>query len=150
MEITGFGLSEVDHDRIQYVVLLTEYRHEWVIIRHKHRDVWEMPGGKREQGEQLLHAACRELYEETGAVSAQLTPYGVYLMNGSYGMNFHARIDELGELPDYEIAEIAFCKSLPAGLSYGDIYYRMYKEWMELNNKISIETYSVRYGRTSE
>lgn len=104
---------------------------------------WELPGGKREKDEPLLKAASRELYEETGAIDVELTPYGIYLMNGSYGMNFHARILELGQLPDYEIAEITFCADLPDGLGYGNIYYKMYDEWNNLRNKAELKKYNV-------
>ncbi|MGN7456025.1 NUDIX domain-containing protein [Paenibacillus pasadenensis] len=141
MEISSFGLTEVEHEKIKYVVLLAEYRDELVIVRNKTRNTWELPGGKRELDEPLLKAARRELYEETGAVDVDLTPYGIYLMNGSYGMNFHARIYELGELPDYEIAEIKFCKSLPDGLGYGDIYYKMYAEWNQIKDKYELKKY---------
>ena len=140
-EITSYGLTEVDYEKIKYVVLLAEYRDEWVTIRNKNRTVWELPGGKRERNEPLLKAASRELYEETGAIDFELTPYGIYLMNGSYGMNFHARIHKLGELPDYEIAEIRLCKSLPDGLGYGDIYYKMYADWNERKGKPELITY---------
>jgi 8-oxo-dGTP diphosphatase len=104
-----------------------------------------LPGGKREAGEQLLKAASRELYEETGAIDFELTPYGIYLMNGSYGMNFHARIYKLDKLPDYEIAEIKLCKSLPDGLAYENIYYRMYEEWNQKTNKDRLVKYRVQY-----
>jgi len=145
MEITTFGLGEVNNDRIQYVVLLAEYGGKFVLVRNKNRTTWELPGGKREEGEQILAAASRELYEETGAVDFELIPYGVYLMNGSYGMNFYVKIAELGQLPEYEIAEIKCCKSLPAGLAYGDIYYKMHADWDKFNNKALLTKYRVQY-----
>jgi 8-oxo-dGTP diphosphatase len=141
MEITSYGLTEVEYEKIKYVVLLTEYRNELVIIRNKNRATWEIPGGKRETDEPLLKAASRELYEETGAIDFDLTPYGIYLMNGSFGMNFYARIYELGDLPDYEIAEIKFCKSLPDGLGYGNIYYKMFDEWNNYIGKNELKNY---------
>ena len=141
MEITSYGLTDIEYEKIKYVVMLTEYRNKLVIINHKNRTTWELPGGKREKDEPLLKAASRELYEETGAIDMELTPYGIYLMNGSYGMNFHARIVELGNLPDYEISEIKFCVTLPDGLGYGNIYYQMHDEWKNLRNKNELKTY---------
>ncbi len=145
MEILSFNLSEVKYDLIKYVVLIAEYKEQLVIIRNKNKTIWELPGGKREEGEQILKAASRELFEETGATDFELTPYGIYLMNGSYGMNFYVKIVELGKLPDYEIAEIKFCNSLPDGLGYGDIYYNMHRDWIEIKNRDNLSKYRVQY-----
>jgi len=59
MEIISFGLSEVDYDKIKYVVMIAEYKENLVIIKNKNKDVWELPGGKREIGEPLLQEASR-------------------------------------------------------------------------------------------
>ena len=40
----------------------------WLLVRHSARKTWELPGGHREPDETPLEAACRELYEETGAL----------------------------------------------------------------------------------
>jgi 8-oxo-dGTP diphosphatase len=146
MEITSFGLSEVYYDKIKYVVMIAEYKENLVIIKNKNKVLWEFPGGKREEGEQLLKAASRELYEETGAVSFELIPYGIYLMNGSYGMNFYLNIEEIGPLPDYEIEEILFCNTLPDQLGYGEIYYKMYDEWNEIKDKRKLKKYKIKYS----
>lgn len=145
MEIINFKLNEVDHEKIKYVVMIAEYEGKLVIIKNKNKSLWEMPGGKREEGQQLLKAASRELFEETGAVQFELVPYGVYLMNGSYGMNIYAKITEIGPLPDYEIQEIRFCETLPDGLDYGDIYYTMYEEWCQIEDKTPFVKYKIDY-----
>jgi 8-oxo-dGTP diphosphatase len=145
MEIRSFELSDIKYSQIKYVVLLTEYKNELVMIRHKDRTLWELPGGKREEGELILEAASRELYEETGAISFELIPYGIYWLNGSYGINFYAKIIELGVLPDYEIAEIKLSRSLPAGLNYGAIYYKLYDDWNVIKSKKDFKTYKINY-----
>ncbi|TCZ79332.1 NUDIX domain-containing protein [Paenibacillus albiflavus] len=149
MEITSFSLSEVNYEKIKYVVMIAEYKEKLVIIKNKNKVLWELPGGKREVGEQLLKAASRELYEETGAVSFELIPYGIYLMNGSYGMNFYVNIKEIGPLPDYEIEEIRFCDKLPNQLGYGEIYYKMYDEWNEIKDKRKLKKYKIKYSDSS-
>lgn len=150
MEITSYGLSEVDYDKIKYVVMIAEYKEKLVIIKNKNKDLWELPGGKREKGEQLLKAASRELYEETGALAFELIPYGIYLMNGSYGMNFYVRIKEIGPLPDYEIEEVRFCTALPDQLEHGYIYYKMYDEWNDIKDKRNLKKYKIKHNETKE
>lgn len=95
MECTWFGLNEIDSNEIKYVVMIAEYSNQLIIIRNKQRLLWELPGGKKEQYEDLIQAASRELYEETGATQFELTPFAVYLMNGSYGMMFFVKVNEL-------------------------------------------------------
>lgn len=150
MEITSFSLSEVDYDKIKYVVMIAKYNENLVIIKNKNKDLWELPGGKREAGEPLLKAASRELYEETGAVCFELIPYGIYLLNGSYGMNFYVNIEKIGKLPDYEIEEIKFCSQLPEQLCYGDLYYRMHDEWNGLKDKSTLKKYKIMYSEIKQ
>lgn len=97
----------------RYAVILARYRGKWVFCRHRARKTWEVPGGHREAGEQIAAAARRELYEETGAVRYGLSPVCAYSVSGSinageerFGMLYAARIEELGPLPPFEIAEI--------------------------------------------
>lgn len=60
------------------VVVVSRYRNQWILVRHKERLTWEVPAGHREPQETLEAAACRELYEETGAAEFELYPVGVY------------------------------------------------------------------------
>lgn len=46
----------------------------WLLVRHSARKTWELPGGHREPDETPLEAACRELYEETGALGSVCAP----------------------------------------------------------------------------
>lgn len=145
MECTWFGLDEINSNEIKYVVMIAEYQNQLIIIRNKLRQQWELPGGKREKNEDLIQAASRELYEETGAVQFELTPFAVYLMNGSYGMMFFVKVTELYELPSYEIEEIRLVAQLPENLLYGPVYYDMYAKWLDAK-KLNLRSYVINYN----
>ncbi|KRE36772.1 NUDIX hydrolase [Paenibacillus sp. Soil522] len=145
MECAWYGLEEIEENEIEYVVMITEYQNQLVIIRNKKRQLWELPGGKRENNEDLIQAASRELYEETGAVKFELTPYGIYLLNGSYGMVFFANISIFDELPDYEIDEIKLVDSLPENLLYGNVYYDMHGRWKQQDVR-NLARHSIDYN----
>jgi len=121
--------DEVEDAQLIYVVIAAKYGQRWVFCRHKQRSTWEIPGGHREADETVLDAAHRELWEETGAVQAELFPLCVYQVNeNSCGMLFYARITELGELPaGYEIGEVLLSDMLPEHLTYPGIQPKLFE-----------------------
>ncbi|MGE5605581.1 MAG: NUDIX hydrolase [Bacteroidota bacterium] len=80
------------------------------MVRHRQRSTWEVPGGHREDQEDSQKAAERELYEETGAEEFKVFPVSAYSVKNSgivtFGKLFYAEIKTLGNLPNFEIAEI--------------------------------------------
>jgi len=109
----------------KYVVMLSNYQGEMLLSRHKARETWELQGGHIEQGETPLAAAKRELYEESGAIDYEIEPlfdYQVDEINDKVnGVVFKVTINELGELPESEIAEIKKFKKLPENLTYPEV-----------------------------
>jgi len=55
----------------KHVLVICQNGDKWLLTNHKKRGL-EFPGGKRESGESLEEAARREVFEETGAILAEL------------------------------------------------------------------------------
>ncbi|MBQ9747324.1 MAG: NUDIX domain-containing protein [Clostridia bacterium] len=116
-------LDEYPDHMLKYVVIVSRYRGQWVLCRHRERATWEIPGGHIEPGESALDAARRELFEETGATRYELTPVNIYAVKGkvdyTMGLLCFAELWELGAIPEgSEIAEVAFFDALPQALTY--------------------------------
>lgn len=139
-----FEINDIEHETIRFVVIVTKYKGKFVIIRNKNRGGWEIPGGHREKGETLLATATRELYEETGATKFELEQFGIYQLNGSYGMIFYAEVYHFAELPEYEIEEIKFVEKYPEGLNFGEMYYILLDKWTDYDAKGS-QKYTLTY-----
>lgn len=109
----------------QFVVILSVYHGKLMLSRHKNRSTWETQGGHIEGGESPIEAAGRELYEESGAVKYLLSPAFDYRAGDGTlwgnGVVFIAEIDEIGALPESEMAEVTFFHQLPPDLTYPEI-----------------------------
>ncbi len=120
--------DNVEDELLKFAVIVSKYNGKWVFCKHKNRNTYEVPGGHREDEEDIINTAKRELYEETGAVSYELKEVCVYSVeddndvtsNGqeSYGMLYYADIKELGVLPDMEMELVVFFENIPEELTY--------------------------------
>jgi 8-oxo-dGTP diphosphatase len=120
--------EEVEDKLLKFAVIVSRYQDKWVFCKHKERTTYEVPGGHREEGEDIRDTAVRELFEESGALSYELHKVCVYSVdreeepdNGdkeSYGMLFYAEIKEFGALPDMEMESINFFEDVPKNLTY--------------------------------
>jgi len=124
-----------------FVVIFCRYQDMWLYCRARDRDCFETAGGHIEQGESTLEAAKRELYEETGAISYDITPVFDYSVekesNYTTGQVFLAHIHELGESPDYEMAETKLFDSMPESMRFPQILPVLYKRmqvWLNLHS----------------
>ena len=112
-------------DKLKYVVIVAKYDESLIYVRHKERTTWEIPGGHIEEGESAYEAACREIFEESGALKfymEEICNYSVEV-NGvkSFGSLMFADISEISELPESEIAEVIFSDKMPENLTYPHI-----------------------------
>ena len=77
----------VDDALLKFAVIISQSNGKWVFCKHKERDTYEVPGGHREEGEDILDTAKRELQEETGAVKFDIEPLCVYSVTGKNSVN---------------------------------------------------------------
>ena len=128
--VTFHPLNEVDDELIKYAVVVARYGEKWIFCRHRDRATWEIPGGHREPGETPLETARRELYEETGAVEADIHVVGAYHLT-DYGLLCFAEVNKLENIPDSsEIQEIQLCDVIPGELTYGAVHAQLF-EWVQ-------------------
>ena len=125
---------ETTEHPLKYAVILARSGGKWLLCRHRDRQTWEIPGGHREEGEEIDRAARRELFEETGAVEFGLSPVCFYSVTGEinagterFGKLYFAEIEKLGPLPPFEIAETRLFDELPEALTYPDIQPELFR-----------------------
>ena len=129
----------------RFVVIFARYQDKWLYCRMKGADTWGTAGGRIEKStdgeytETPLEAAKRELYEETGALKFDITPAFDYSVSipteSSNGQVFFATIHELGELPEYEMAEVGLFNSIPDKMRFPKILpvlYNTMQMWLSL------------------
>jgi len=121
----NFYDAAIEREKIIYVVIAAFYNHQILLVQHKNRSTWEIPGGHREKHETAFEAAKRELYEETGAITFVIKRICGYSVTRdkkeSFGILYRADIQTLGDIPDFEIGETRLFDALPENLTYPNI-----------------------------
>ena len=118
--------DNAEDETIKYAVIAARYKGKWVFCKHKSRNTYEIPGGHRESGENVLDTAKRELYEETGAVEFDIEPICIYKVD-DYGMLYYANIQKFTDLPDFEMKSVHFFDDLPDNLTHPSIQPALFK-----------------------
>lgn len=128
----------IEDELLEFAVILSQNQDKYVFCKHRERDTWEIPGGHREDGEDINETAKRELYEETGALEFSLEPVCVYSVTAhdkpgaeeSFGMLYFARITRFeGEL-HREIEQIIITDEMPKKWTYPNIQPKLMEEAM--------------------
>ena len=119
-------------DDYKFVIVCTRYRDKWLLSRHRDRTTYETQGGHIEAGESPMDAARRELYEESGVKHASVYPVCDYCGYDDHGFGngvvFLAIVEELGELPESEMAEVRAFADLPQNLTYPHVSPKAFAE----------------------
>lgn len=145
MEINFYNTGTIENDRYHFAVICAAYRGKWVLVRNRDRNTWEIPGGHREENEDVGSTAARELFEETGALEfdiEQVCDYSVTIGDTTtFGRLFFADITGFGPLPDSEVCEIRLLKELPGlgKLTYPEIQPVLQKRVLEHLSARAIE-----------
>lgn len=119
ISVDFYDSNLIEEDKIEFVVIVAFYDNKLIVVRHKDRETWEIPGGHKEEHESSEEAAKRELFEETGAKFYDLKWICTYAVNrNSYGQLYFADVKELETLPESEIGEVKIVNDLPEKLTY--------------------------------
>ena len=90
--------EKVEDNLLKFAVIIAKTNGKWVFCKHRDRDTYEVPGGHREAGEEILETAKRELKEETGAVEFDIKPICIYSVKGKTRVNENLSDETFGML----------------------------------------------------
>ena len=132
LKVSFYELNTLTNDQLKFAVIMARYEGKWILVRHKDRTTWEIPGGHREENEDINDTASRELIEETGSKAFCVIPVCIYSVhNGeaeTFGQLFYADIECLEDSLAYEIGEVGLFESIPENLTYPLIQPYLYHQ----------------------
>ena len=130
--------DSIDDQLLKFAVIIAKTNGKWIFCKHRERNTYEIPGGHRESGEDILATAKRELMEETGATDFVIKPICVYSVKGktrvsennddeTFGMLFIADVFSFGEIHS-EIENILITDKLVENWTYPLIQPKLMEE----------------------
>ena len=135
----------VDDDLLKFAVIISQSNGKWVMCKHKERDTYEVPGGHREEGEDILETAKRELQEETGAVKFDIEQLCVYSVTGknsinengeeTFGLLCFAEIREFSGELHCEMEKVVLMDELPENWTYPLIQPKLIEKYLQIQKQ---------------
>ena len=132
----------VEDTLLKFAVILSKSNGKWVFCKHKERDTFEVPGGHRESGEEIIETAKRELQEETGAVRFDIKPICVYSVTGknrvnesgeeTFGLLCYADVIEFSDQLNSEMEKVVLMEQLPENWTYPFIQPRLIEKYLQM------------------
>ncbi len=130
--------KQVADELLKFAVIISKTNGKWVFCKHKERNTYEVPGGHREENENILETAKRELKEETGALDFNISPICVYSVTGknkvnetgeeTYGMLFFADIKTFENELHSEMEKVFITDTLVENWTYPLIQPKLVEE----------------------
>lgn len=132
----------VEDTLLKFAVIISKSNGKWVFCKHKERDTFEVPGGHRESGEEIIETAKRELQEETGAVRFDIKPICVYSVTGknrvnesgeeTFGLLCYADIIEFSDQLNSEMEKVVLMEQLPENWTYPFIQPILIEKYLQM------------------
>lgn len=123
----------------KYAVIITYEKGKLILVKHRNRKTWEIPGGHHEVGETIIETAKRELKEETGAKKFTIEYMCDYSVTAegtkNYGGLFEAEILERESNLEHEISKVKQFKKLPPihMMTHGTIQTKLFNLRKKIN-----------------
>ena len=139
LKVNFYELNTIKDNKLLFAVIMTKFNGQWIYVRHKDRQTWEIPGGHREENEKINDTASRELIEETGATKFSLTPVCIYCVESdenieytkSFGQLFYSEVETIDTMLQFEISEIRLFNKIPEDLTYPLIQPVLHRKVLE-------------------
>ena len=137
--------DKVNDELLKFAVIISKSNGKWVFCKNKERDKYEVPGGHRETGEDILETAKRELQEETGAIQFDIKPICVYSVTGknsvnetgeeTFGLLCFAEITEFSGQLESEIEKVELMDELPQNWTYPLIQPKLIEKYLQIEKQ---------------